>query len=621
MNERVSNEKAKELEKNLAVEPEERMGLVDVGEHADEHTTITHEEVPGTDVTQEDLIEDTENPASAMQYNGNLEQNGFSPADRLTPENVEELGREYVIQTESAGLQTNPIVVPGEDDDPPVMYFTQSNMVVRAINARTGEQFWEFRYATQREHGQGDKNRGVSVWGDKVYFGPHDTFLLALDRYTGEIEWMTDMMTDEQKEMPIGEERVSHTPAPIVYDGVVYVGQSGDMIGWTTISGVDAETGEILWQHITGPEEEWVGETWQYSSAAAWMGPSVDPENDLAYFVTGNPMPVANAEIRPGPNRHSNSIIAIDTETGEFEWVHQLLPHEPWDYDAHVQASIHDMEIDGETRRVVAHDAKTAWTYILDAETGELLRRSEPWETQEHEFGAWPESRFLNYPPKGEENAGRMAPHFAGATEWPGDAYSPRTGLRYINTNGEQVGYYYTDWEFDPDEASFLQSGGTTEPPEYEAELRVIGLDPDSGETVWEHVFDDSDGKIWGPGNRATAGGLVFGGSTEGRVVALDDETGEELWRDETNARITASPVVWDDPGAEQEFMAIASDDRVIVYTAPPSEDAPFVYDYEEVREDDVPEVDDEERVEREVDEDDNGQEVETDDEADDGMG
>jgi len=309
------------------------------------------------------------------------------------------------------------------------------------------------------------------------------------------------------------------------------------------------------------------------------MGPSVDRENDLALFATGNPMPVANGEVRPGPNKHTNSIIAVDTSSGEIAWTHQIFPHEVWDYDVHTQPYVFDMEIDGETRRVVGHDSKAAWTFVIDAETGQLLRRSQPWETQEHEFGSWPESKFLNYPPKGEENAGRMAPHFAGATEWPSDAYSPRTGLRYINTNGTQTGYFYTDWEFDPEEAGFLQSGGTTDPGEYDAELRVTAVDPNSGEVAGTYVFEGADGKVWGPGTRATAGGLVFSGSPEGPLVALDDENLEELWRYDTQARITASPVVWDDPALEQTFVAIASDDTIYVFTTETAEGAPMEYD------------------------------------------
>ncbi|MFC7214225.1 PQQ-binding-like beta-propeller repeat protein [Saliphagus sp. GCM10025334] len=613
-----SNERAKELEKRHEVEPEERIGLVDVGRQADEHETITHEEVPGSDVSQERIVDDVTNPASSMQYNGNLLQDGFAAAEELTPENVGDLELEYVINTGSAGLQTNPIIVPGDDGEPPVMYYTQGNMVVGAVNARTGEPFWEFHYSTQRGFGQGEKNRGVSVWEDKVYFGPHDTFLLALNRYTGELEWTTDLLTDGQKEMPIGDERVSHTAAPLVYDGTVFIGQSGDMIGWTTISGVDAESGEIQWQYKTGPEDEWVGETWKYASGAAWMGPTVDPETGLAFYVTGNPMPVANGVVRPGPNKHTNSIIAVDVESGDIEWTHQLYPHEVWDYDGHTQAYVFDMEVDGETRRVVGHDSKTAWTFVLDAETGQLLRRSDPWETQEHEFGAWPDSRFLNYPPKGEENAGRMAPHFAGATEWPGDAYSRNTGLRYINSNGSQTGYFYTDWEFDPEEASFLQSGGTTDPGEYDAELRVIGLDPERGTVESEYVFDDADGKVWGPGVRATAGEVVFSGSPEGAFVALDDENLEELWRYDTEGRITASPVVWDDPEIGQGFVTVASDDRIFVFTTETSEDAPREYDFPEREEEETPEdVEEEDREEREREEEGDEEDEDEDEEND----
>lgn len=548
------------------LEPEDRMEHVDTGPVAqDEDNRILYEPAPGSDVTQEMLLNDLDNPESWLQYGGSVKQLGYSPADALTPQNVDSLSEQYTITTDRDGLETTPTVVPG---DPPVMYFSQGNQVINAVNARTGDYFWEYRYNRRREiHGQGDFNRGVSFWQDKVYFGSDDVHVLALDRYTGELQWITDYLAPEVLDLPHGKKRAGNTEAPLTYGGKLFIGQTGDNNGWTTIQGLDAESGDILWQYRTGPKDAWVGESWKYSSGGAWMTPGLDPKSGKVFFATGNPNPALDGTVRPGPNKNTDSIIAVDIETGEIDWVNQILAHELWDYDVHTVPYVFDMETgDGETTRVVGHDNKNGWSYFLDVEDGALVRRTEGWSKQEHRFGAWPGSDFLNMPPAGRENKAPMTPVAAGATEWPLDAYSPDTGLRYINVNGaEQNIWYEPDWRGWKNNFTAVGAGGPVF-YDYDAKLAVTAVDPESREVKWETKFPESKGKTWGGGTIATGGGLVFSGSNTGKLMAVNAENGERLWTKDTGGRITATPSTWYDPVDGKQYVAVASNDQVIVY-------------------------------------------------------
>lgn len=556
--------------------PEDRqkyLGTVEVPE--DERIDEYQGETPVTEVTDQMLREDATDPTSWLQYNGNLAQTGYAPADRLTTDNVGDLSVEYAIETESRGLETNPVVVPG---DPPQMYFTQRTglllgrqeereaqnfVAVRAVNARTGEEFWTAQYEMPENVSRNNEairvNRGVAVYGDKVYVGTADTKLVAFDRASGETVWETSLLLEGQ-EQP----RVSFTEAPVAYDGKLFIGQAGDANGWTAVLAVDAESGEILWEQPTVDRDAWVGETWKFSSASGWMSPTVDAESDTVFWSLGNPDPMLNGLVRPGPNTYSNSVIALDANTGEIKWNHQLIPHELWDYDVHTTPMVFDIEVDGERRRVVTTDWKAGWTYMIDVETGDLIDRSSPFARQGGET-------FLEMPPAGADNAETMSPTTTGATEWPPDAYSRKTGYKYLGvTNATTEVWYDPDWAWGPD--NYDAYGGGAEGLLEGNSAEVVAMDQASGDIVWSHELEDvesnwPDVRLFPGGNTATGGNVVFHGSSGGHMIALDAETGEKLWQHDTGGRITASPVVWDDPDDGKQYVSVAADNRIVTYS------------------------------------------------------
>lgn len=522
-------------------------------------------EVPGEDITDEMLLEDATNPEGWLFTNKGLEQHGYSPADRITPENAGDLSHEYTI-SEYKGLQNQPVVAPG---DPPVMYWVNAvPQKVQAINARNGEVFWTLTYQNENMSGLTHANRGVALYEDKVFLGSHDNNVVAIDRYTGEVLWKTKTLTARQKNEMTIPERLANTQAPIAYDGKVFKGQTGFYGGWAAHFAVDAENGEILWDDSVIPKSQWVGDSWRHGDAAPWNLAAVDHEAGLLFRPTGNPAPMFNSIVRPGPNRDSQSVIAVDIDTGEVEWKTQLVAHDWHDYDTY-NTRVIEMEVAGEQTRVVEVINKTGWIYFLDIETGKIIERTEPYARQGGEVP------FMGWLPHGEENTKSVFPSDRGATEWTPDSFSPDTGYVYIGANDHGREYAWIDYEYDEDLAAPQTGGANKKLDEDQQHLIrnfIAAIDPGTGEVVWTHEYEthESDsGFARSGGTTATGGNIVFGGSSNGQLVAVNAETGEFLWRDKLSDKfrgITAAPLTWDDPAEGKQYVAIASQDGIGVY-------------------------------------------------------
>lgn len=574
----LSVEEAKQLVAEKAIEAEDWTEYAELDPATEERLNF-QQEAPGEDVGNELLQADTERADSWLSYNKGPEQTGYLPAERITPENVADLEQEYVIETDTAGMQTQPIIVPG---DPPVMYFTDMEDTVFAVNARNGEQYWEFSPSIEREEFVDDwavtnRNRGVTIWQDKVFVGTNDGYIVAVDRYTGEQQWRTDLLWEEN--LPEGMSESDYpqvvtgvTAAPVAYDGVVFTGSTTDQINWGSIHAIDAESGEMLWQTPTAEPDGWVEDTWAFGNSVVWMNPTVDPETETVIFNHGDPSSFYNTVHRPGPNKHSVTLRAFSFD-GEHKWSNQLLAHEMWDYDCCSTATVTDATVGGEERRVVIEDAKDGWTHVLDIETGRYLRRSEPFARQEHKYGAYPESEYLNLVPFDEDEAGGNHPSTTGGSHWQPDGYSPKTNMRYVGNHDAggskpvAKGNFLDNVEYGAQDNDYLSAAEVIGNDGTEPSSNIVGIDLDTGEVEWDYDLEGPDSYMGSPGGpTATAGGVVFGVGASGRLVALDDETGEELWVEETDEIVSASPVGWDDPAEGKQYLQITANDKILVY-------------------------------------------------------
>jgi PQQ-dependent dehydrogenase (methanol/ethanol family) len=372
----------------------------------------------------------------------------------------------------------------------------------------------------------------------------------ALNRYTGEEEWYAS--TADHKE------GYSATWAPIIYDGMLFTGSAGGEYGVRGFHcAFDAETGEELWRVNLCPEEEYVGDSIKQSGGTNWMSPTIDTERERIYINVGNPSPDFNGTVRPGPNRNTCSTLALDMHTGETVWAHQESAHDIWDYDAaNMRLLIRDLEIEHREFEgdVVYSAGKTSWGYTMDADTGELLVRSEALTQQ---------LNFLKMVPHVEEEREYvMLPGLLGGVDWQPSAYSPETGLVYHKCLNTPHKVAWRNEEYRPGEKFW---GGIVDvepdeehiPDEYNGHISaIVAVDPATGKVKWRDWID-SDRYLWG-GLMTTATGLLFGGTQNGEMVAWDGETGERLWEfDLSDKAISGDPVSWYDPGTEKQYIAI----------------------------------------------------------------
>jgi len=514
--------------------------------------SVTHQHdtdrIPRRDITEEDIVDSADDPASWLTYGGNYEQHRCTTADVITPETVGDLELEYELHVGAeSSMEGTPLVVPG---DPTVMYQSNGPNHVKAIDTRAGEVLWSYTYAVPSDVVLccDDNNRGVAVLGDKVYMTTLDSGVVALNRYTGEEEWYTSTADHESG--------YSATWAPVVYDGKVLTGSAGGEYGVRGFHvALDAETGDEVWRTMTSPDEEWVGDSIEQSCATNWMTATIDTEKEKLYMPVGNPGPDFDGSVRPGPNRNSAGTLCLDLQTGEREWFHQESPHDVWDYDsAAPRLLIPDFEMehrDFEGDAVVSF-GKTAWGYTLDADTGKLLNRSEPGVQQLNMFRMIPHI-----------DEGRRMPFMPGAmggNDWQPPAYNPDLGLAYFKMNNSPQEAW---WRFEEYEEGKKYWGGILEdeidqPPEgYNDHISAVGaVDPETGQLVWRDWID-SDAYIWG-GLLTTESGVVFGGTQNGDVIAWDGETGDRLWEYSTGeTAISGSPMSWYDPETDKQYVAI----------------------------------------------------------------
>ena len=352
-------------------------------------------------VTQDMLNRAAGDGNNFLHTNGNYEQTRYYPARQINASNVGNLRPAWIFQTEVVeSMETSPIIVDG------VMYVTTSFNHVYALNAETGEQIWHYKHKMGpiTTYCCGPNNRGVAVYGDMVYMGTLDARLLALDAKTGKLLWNVEVGDPE-----LG---YSETMAPTAVNGKILIGTNGGEYGIRGfVKAYDWKTGDLLWHFHTTPENSvgvWAthdatgrdmlrdidaeknnlkaqGDPYKTLGGGVWQNPSIDLVNNRAYFVAGNPSPDLDGSLRPGDNLYTNSLIAVDLDTGEYICHFQYIAHDVWDLDAVSPTILTDvMDNDGNSVPGVLHGGKTGHVYVHRADDCSLIRHSEAMVPQEN---------------------------------------------------------------------------------------------------------------------------------------------------------------------------------------------------------------------------------------------
>jgi alcohol dehydrogenase (cytochrome c) len=503
-------------------------------------------------VTYDRILNAADEPQNWLTYNGGYSSQRYSELEQVTPRNVDDLEVKWTLQNQVFGAwQTNPIVVDG------IMYITQRPNDVMAVDAVTGRVFWMYRH-TNAENARvccGANNRGVAVLGDKVYMGTQDAHLIAIDRINGKPLW----------KVQVGDVNYAYsiTMAPLIVKDKVIVGVGGGEYGIRGfVVAYDAETGEEAWKFYTIPgpgepgHESWDGDDWEHGGAPVWITGSFDPELNLTYWGVGNPGPDWNAAQRPGDNLYSDSVIALDADTGELKWHFQFTPNDGYDYDAVQVPLLVDMDWNGTPSKLMLWANRNGYFYVLDRVTGKYLLGKNyvkvNWSSGLDENGR----PFATPQPEGMPTW----PGNQGATNWYPPSYSPRTGLFYFSAWEDYATIYRAEeQEYEPGRA-FLGGGFTVLTPAQGApgvgigrtnpintwtdevgHAALMAMDPTTGEPVWKYEqFDVSDS-----GMLTTATDLLFTGGREGHFHALDARTGELLWKASLGGQIVMAPITF----------------------------------------------------------------------------
>jgi alcohol dehydrogenase (cytochrome c) len=477
-------------------------------------------------------------------YGGAYSAWRYSSLDQVNRGNVRKLAPAWVFQTGDYenGLQATPIVTDG------VLYLSTSNAWVFALDGATGRMLWEYRFPLSKSIPlYGKQNRGVAVGRDLVYLGTADNHLVAIDRRTGEEVWRVNVEDSRQCGCNI-------TGAPLVVKDLVITGVTGgDSAHRGYLTAFDAATGRMRWRFhtIPGPGEKghdtWPGESWRYGGGATWMTGSFDPDLNLLYWGVGNAAADLNAALRRGDNLYTDSVIALDPDTGKLQWYYQEIPQDVWDYDAAYEMQLLDLTVGGRPRKTLLHVTKSGFTWLLDRQTGEFLTAWPYVKNYNWISGISPAGKLLgrNEPEPGKVKL--LCPSTIGGKSWNQSAWSPRTGWVYIPVLEICSDLIVRDE--DPQEGRGFTGGNwiMKPPPDAKQESYIAAFDPLTGKRQWS-----VPATTWLLASvLATAGDLIFSGDPEGNFFALDARTGKRLWSFPTGAGHRGSAISYSIAGRQ----------------------------------------------------------------------
>ncbi len=529
-------------------------------------------------VSFERLLRANDEPHNWLTYSGTYRSQRHTLLKQITPANVNRLELQWVFQTNAVEkFEATPLVVDG------VMYTVSPLNNIVALDAATGRVFWVYRH---RPSGQrnccGNNNRGLAILGNTLFMGTVDAYLVAVNATTGEEQWSVKLERAEAG--------YSIMHAPLVVKDKVIVGVGGGEFGIRGfIAAYDAKTGREVWRFNTVPgpgepgHETWKGDpdAWKHGGGPIWVTGSYDPDVNLTYWGVGNPGPDWNGDGREGDDLYTDSVIALNADTGALAWYYQFTPHDEMDYDAVQVPVLADLQwpgLDGRKRlrKVMMWANRNGFFYVLDRITGNLLL-AKPFVKVNWASGIDDNGRPIRVAGKVPTKEGTIIfPGVQGGTNWYSPSYSPRTGLFYVSC--------WDDYStvFVKERANFREGkgfpGGDALPagpglwtPRVENHFReedgygaVRAIDPLTGERKWEFKMPN----VTESGILTTASDVLFGGGREGYFFALDARTGAVLWRAALGGVVISGPMSYAVAG--RQYVAVAAGSALFSFALRP---------------------------------------------------
>jgi PQQ-dependent dehydrogenase (methanol/ethanol family) len=527
-------------------------------------------------LANDELIKLEKDPHQWVMPTGNYANQRYSELKQINKENVKNLRPVWTFSTGVLrGHEGAPLVI-GD-----VMYVhTPFPNFVYALDLNKGGQIiW--KYEPRQDPSVipvmccDTVNRGVAFADGKIILDQADATVVALDAKSGKEVWKVKNGDPKKGETMTG--------APQIIKDKVIVGISGGEFGVQgRVTAYNLKDGSMAWNaYSVGPDNQilfddkttslgkpvgkdsslatWQGDQWKIGGGSTWGWISYDPQLNLFYYGSGNPS-TWNPVQRPGDNKWSMTIFARNADTGVAKWVYQMTPHDEWDYDGINEMILADIPVKGKQTKALVHFDRNGFGYTLDRESGALLvaEKYDPkvnWATHVDMATGRPEvvKQYSTQAGGEDHNSQQICPAALGSKDQQPAAYSPQTKLFYVPTN-------HVCMDYEPFKVSYTAGqpyvGATLSmyPPKGDNNLgNFIAWDAGQGKIVWS---DPEPFSVWS-GALATAGGIVFYGTLEGYLKAVDIQSGKELYRFKTPSGIIGNVMTYEHKG--KQYIAVLS--------------------------------------------------------------
>jgi alcohol dehydrogenase (cytochrome c) len=505
-------------------------------------------------------------------YAGDYSQKRFSSLKQINQSNVKNLALEWVnhlpIGADSgSGVPTvvggEAAVAVGSDDTPRVggailevngILYMSAPDNAWAVDARDGTVLWHYFWKTKG--GTHIGNRGMAMVRDWLFFETPDDYLISLDAKTGKERW--------HKEVADFNEEYFSTMAPIAIGSHLIVGVGDDLDAPGFLQSFDPETGALQWKIYTVPMKEGDPglDTWanldaaRHGGAQTWIPGSYDPETNLYIFPTGNPVPAYTSETRgEGDNLFTDSLVAVNVDTGKMSWYFQTGPHDTHDWDSTQAPVLVNAPFGGKPRKLVLQATRNGYFFVLDRTTGEHLLTSKYSGAANWAAGIDKRGEPVREPEKDTSLAGSLvSPDNGGATNWPPPSFDPDTGLFYVQLRENYAMYYLT--ESNPRIVTGL--GGKEEDGVGSLGTSLEAIDYKTGKIAWKYSYPGTTFSSMGgiSGLLTTAGKLLFSSDLAGNLVAYDPANGTPLWHARVGA-VSNAPETYLLDGRQYVLVAV----------------------------------------------------------------
>jgi alcohol dehydrogenase (cytochrome c) len=513
---------------------------------------------PASVLSYQRLANSAGEPQNYLSYWGGYDGHHFSELKQIDTSNVAQLQARWAAPLPGqSALESLPVVVDG------VMYVSGPPGDVYALDAKTGLQLWHFhrKQDVTNPYQINPSNRGVAVLDGRVFFGTLDDNLIALDAHTGRELWETRIADTL--------EGFTLSGAPLAVDGKIIMGSSGGEMGLRGfLDAYEPATGKRLWRFYTTPlpgekgSETWAGDSGKLGGGGTWLTGSYDPALHTLYWSVGNPAPSFNPTVRKGDNLYTDSVIALDPDTGKLKWHYQFTPNDSHDWDSEEDLVLADQMIDGKPRKLLLHTDRNGVFYVLDRTNGKFVMAKpfvkatwvKGWDKNgrpivDHDTDATPEGKIV-WPA-------------TGGTNFQAPSYDRQNGMFYLQYV-EAQGWANSGPAVFERGKLYTARGSVVPPPGPAPKPGIMALDSATGDAKWK--FPVARGTLSG-GLIATRGGVVFAATAEGQFIALDQKDGKPLWNFRTGGPITASPISYAVDG--RQYVAISAGNMLYAFALP----------------------------------------------------